>query len=230
MSCRKSQSLKNILLAIAIVVTVMMVWQLSGLETYLTYDSIRENYQEIAQAVSQNYFISMVIFFIGYLMIAATCLPGLGLLSFMSGLLFGFLDGTLICSFASTIGASISFLVSRHFLRDTLEKRLKKSFEKINSEITENGKFYLLSIRLLPILPFQLINPILGLSKVSLKDFYLYSQLGMLPVTAVLTYAGARSVEIRQLSDIFTPPILSALFLMACVPLLGRIYKAKRYK
>jgi len=229
-SCRKSQSLKNILLAIAIVVTVMMVWQLSGLETYLTYDSIRENYQEIAQAVSQNYFISMVIFFIGYLMIAATCLPGLGLLSFMSGLLFGFLDGTLICSFASTIGASITFLVSRHFLRDTLEKRLKKSFEKINSEITENGKFYLLSIRLLPILPFQLINPILGLSKVSLKDFYLYSQLGMLPVTAVLTYAGARSVEIRQLSDIFTPPILSALFLMACVPLLGRIYKAKRYK
>ena len=206
----------------------MMVWQLSGLETYITYDSISENYQEINQAVSQNYFISMVIFFVVYLMIAATCLPGLGLLSFMSGLLFGFLYGTLICSFASTIGASITFLISRHFLRDTLEKCLKKSFEKINWELTENGKFYLLSIRFLPILPFQLINPVLGLSKVSLKDFYLYSQLGMLPVTAVLTYAGAKSVEIRQVSDIFTPPILSALFLMACVPLLGRIYKAKR--
>ena len=170
----------------------------------------------------------VVIFFIIYLMVAATCLPGLGLLSFMSGLLFDFLYGTLICSFASTIGASITFLISRHFLRDTLEKRLKKRFEKINRELTENGKFYLLSIRLLPILPFQLINPILGLSKVSLKDFYFYSQLGMLPVTAVFTYAGAKSVEIRQVSDIFTPPILSALFLMACVPLLGRIYKAKR--
>ncbi len=206
----------------------MMVWQLGGLETYLSYESISENYQEIDQAVSQNYFISMAIFFIGYLMIAATCLPGLGLLSFMSGLLFGFLDGTLICSFASTIGASITFLISRHFLRDTLEKRLKKSFEKINKELTENGKFYLLSIRLLPILPFQLINPVLGLSKVSLKDFYLYSQLGMLPVTAILAYAGAKSVEVKQVSDIFTPPILSALFLMACVPLLGRIYKAKK--
>ena len=152
----------------------MMVWQLGGLETYLSYESISENYQEIDQAVSQNYFISMAIFFIGYLMIAATCLPGLGLLSFMSGLLFGFLDGTLICSFASTLGASITFSISRHFLRDTLEKRLKKRFEKINRELTENGKFYLLSIRLLPILPFQLINPILGLSKVSLKDFYFY--------------------------------------------------------
>tara|TARA_Y100001935_G_C17297446_1_gene507019 strand:- start:159 stop:779 length:621 start_codon:yes stop_codon:yes gene_type:complete len=206
----------------------MMVWQLSGLETYLTFDSISENYQQIDQAVSQNYFISMVIFFIVYLMIAASCLPGLGLLSFMSGLLFGFLYGTLICSFASTIGAAITFLISRHFLRDTLEKRLKERFEKINRELTENGKFYLLSIRLLPILPFQLINPVLGLSKVSLKDFYLYSQLGMLPVTAILTYAGAKSVEIKQVSDIFTPPILSALFLMACVPLLGRIYKAKR--
>ena len=205
----------------------MMVWQLSGLETYLSYESISENYQEIDQAVSQNYFISMAIFFIGYLMIAATCLPGLGLLSFMSGLLFGFLDGTLICSFASTIGASITFLISRHFLRDTLENRLKKSFEKINKELTENGKFYLLSIRLLPILPFQLINPVLGLSRVSFKDFYLYSQLGMLPVTAILAYAGAKSVEIKQVSDIFTPPILSALFLMACVPLLGRIYKTK---
>ena len=228
MPFRKSQPLKNIFLATTIVVTVMMVWQLSGLETYLSYESISENYQEIDQAVSQNYFISMAIFFIGYLMIAATCLPGLGLLSFMSGLLFGFLDGTLICSFASTIGASITFLISRHFLRDTLEKRLKKSFEKINEELTENGKFYLLSIRLLPILPFQLINPVLGLSKVSLKDFYLYSQLGMLPVTGVLAYAGAKSVEIKQVSDIFTPPILSALFLMACVPLLGRIYKAKK--
>ena len=228
MSFRKPLPLKNIFLAIAIVVTVTMVWQLSGLETYLTYDSISENYQEIDQAVSQNYFISMVIFFIIYLMIAATCLPGLGLLSFMSGLLFDFLYGTLICSFASTIGAAITFFISRHFLRDTLEKRLKGRFEKINRELTENGKFYLLSIRLLPILPFQLINPVLGLSKVSLKDFYLYSQLGMLPATAVLTYAGAKSVEIKQVSDIFTPPILSALFLMACVPLLGRIYKAKR--
>ena len=228
MSFRKPQPPKNIFLAITIVLTVMMVWQLSGLETYLTFDSISENYQQIDQAVSQNYFISMVIFFILYLMIAATCLPGLGLLSFMSGLLFDFLYGTLICSFASTIGAAITFLISRHFLRDTLEKRLKERFEKINRELTENGKFYLLSIRLLPILPFQLINPVLGLSKVSLKDFYLYSQLGMLPATAVLTYAGAKSVEIRQVSDIFTPPILSALFLMACVPLLGRIYKAKR--
>ena len=228
MSFRKPQPPKNIFLAIIIVLTVMMVWQLSGLETYLTFDSISENYQQIDQAVSQNYFISMVIFFIVYLMIAATCLPGLGLLSFMSGLLFDFLYGTLICSFASTIGAAITFLISRHFLRDTLEKRLKERFEKINRELTENGKFYLLSIRLLPILPFQLINPVLGLSKVSLKDFYLYSQLGMLPVTAILTYAGAKSVEIKQVSDIFTPPILSALFLMACVPLLGRIYKAKR--
>lgn len=228
MSFRKPQPKKNIFLAITIVLTVMMVWQLSGLETYLTFDSISENYQQIDQAVSQNYFISMVIFFIVYLMIAASCLPGLGLLSFMSGLLFGFLYGTLICSFASTIGAAITFLISRHFLRDTLEKRLKERFEKINRELTENGKFYLLSIRLLPILPFQLINPVLGLSKVSLKDFYLYSQLGMLPVTAILTYAGAKSVEIKQVSDIFTPPILSALFLMACVPLLGRIYKAKR--
>lgn len=225
---RKPQPPKNIFLAITIVLTVMMVWQLSGLETYLTFDSISENYQQIDQAVSQNYFISMVIFFIVYLMIAATCLPGLGLLSFMSGLLFDFLYGTLICSFASTIGAAITFLISRHFLRDALEKRLKERFEKINRELTENGKFYLLSIRLLPILPFQLINPVLGLSKVSLKDFYLYSQLGMLPVTAILTYAGAKSVEIKQVSDIFTPPILSALFLMACVPLLGRIYKAKR--
>ena len=228
MSFRKPQPPKNIFLAIIIVLTVMMVWHLSGLETYLTFDSISENYQQIDQAVSQNYFISMVIFFIVYLMIAATCLPGLGLLSFMSGLLFDFLYGTLICSFASTIGAAITFLISRHFLRDTLEKRLKERFEKINRELTENGKFYLLSIRLLPILPFQLINPVLGLSKVSLKDFYLYSQLGMLPVTAILTYAGAKSVEIKQVSDIFTPPILSALFLMACVPLLGRIYKAKR--
>ena len=228
MSFRKPQPKKNIFLAISIVLTVMMVWQLSGLETYLTFDSISENYQQIDQAVSQNYFISMVIFFIVYLMIAASCLPGLGLLSVMSGLLFGFLYGTLICSFASTIGAAITFLISRHFLRDTLEKRLKERFEKINRELTENGKFYLLSIRLLPILPFQLINPVLGLSKVSLKDFYLYSQLGMLPVTAILTYAGAKSVEIKQVSDIFTPPILSALFLMACVPLLGRIYKAKR--
>ena len=228
MRFKRLQSAKKILLAIAVVATVSLVWEFGKFETYLTYNFVGENYLEIDQAVSENYFIAMAVFFISYLVIAATCVPGLGLLSFLSGMLFGFLDGTIICSFASTIGASITFLISRHLLRGALEKRLNKTFKKMNKELTENGKFYLLSIRLLPILPFQLINPVLGLSKVSLKDFYLYSQLGMLPVTAILTYAGAKSVEIKQVSDIFTPPILSALFLVACVPLLGRIYKAKR--
>lgn len=228
MRFRRLQSAKKNLLAIAVLATVAIVWEFSNLDTYLTYDFIGKNYLKIDQAVSENYFISMVVFFISYLVIAAMCFPGLALLSFMSGMLFGFLDGTLICSFASTMGASIAFLISRHLIRDSLVKRLNKTFKKINEELTENGKFYLVSIRLLPILPFQLINPVLGLSKVSLKDFYLYSQLGMLPVTAILTYAGAKSVAIREVSDIFTPPILGALFLLACVPLLGRIYKAKR--
>ena len=106
-------------------------------------------------------------------MIAATCLPGL-VYSASCRDCFLILYGTIICSFASTIGAAITFLISRHFLRDTLEKRLKERFEKINRELTENGKFYLLSIGLLPILPFQLINPILGLSKVSFKDFFTF--------------------------------------------------------
>ena len=230
MSLRKSQLRKKVFLTLCLIIAFLTLWKFSELQAYLNPDSIRENYQLIEHLVLENYLSAIVTFFIVYLLIAATCLPGLGILSFLSGMLFGFSVGTIICSFASSIGASIAFLMSRYFFREVLEERLAEKFNKVNLELIENGKFYLLSVRLLPVFPFQLINLVLGLSKVSLRDFYFYSQIGMLPVTAIITYAGARSTQISEIGDIFTPQIMSALFLIACVPLLGRVYKIQRQK
>tara|TARA_B100001250_G_scaffold356647_1_gene331859 strand:- start:6 stop:503 length:498 start_codon:yes stop_codon:yes gene_type:complete len=164
------------------------------------------------------------------MMFATACFPGVSLLTFSAGLFFGFYSATLICSFASTIGATFTFLIARHMLGAALTNRLGQTLESINSELASNGKFYVLFVRLVPVFPFQIINLTLGLSKVSLRDFYLYSQIGMLPATAVLTYAGAKAVEIETIADIFTPQILYALFLIACVPLLGRLLRVRRKK
>ncbi|MDN3637750.1 FAD-dependent oxidoreductase [Simiduia curdlanivorans] len=165
-----------------------------------------------------------VLFGLVYVLATALSLPGAALLTLIAGGLFGLGWGLLIVSFASTIGASLAFLVSRSLLRDWVQSKFTKQLEKINAGVEKDGAFYLFTLRLIPLVPFFVINLVFGLTKVRLWTFYWVSQVGMLAGTAVYVNAGAELGALEELSlkGIMTPTILFAFILLAIFPWLAR--------
>ena len=169
------------------------------LNQYLTLESLKSNQQDLAQYIEANWLVA----FVGYLVIyaAATALsvPGAAILTLGAGALFGFGWGLLLASFASSIGATLAFLASRFLLRDWVKSTFSKKLESIDKGIEKDGAFYLLSLRLVPIFPFFIINLVMGVTGIKTWTYYWVSQLGMLIGTAVYVNAGTQLVEINQL-------------------------------
>jgi len=161
-------------------------------------------------------------FFIVYVIITGLSLPGAAVMSLGGGALFGLLWGTIIVSFASSIGATLAFLVSRFVLRDTVQKRFADRLQTINEGIEENGAFYLFTLRLVPIFPFFLINLLMGLTPIRTSTFYVVSQAGMLAATVVFINAGTQLAQLENLSDVLSPGLLASFVLLGIFPLLAK--------
>ena len=144
------------------------------------------------------------------------------------GALFGLIKGTILVSFASSIGALLAFFASRYLLRSFVINRFSMQYQKIKDNFTANQSSYLLSLRLAPVFPFFLINIIMGLLPISWKRFYLVSQLGMLPGTIVYVNAGSRLSELESVDQILTPSVLMSMILVAIFPYaMSKVFKIK---
>lgn len=163
-----------------------------------------------------------LIFFGAYVLATALSLPGATVLTLLAGALFGPLRGVVIVSFASTVGAFLAFLASRFLLRDMLLQKFRKQFKTIDASIQRDGPLYLLTLRLVPIFPFFIVNLVMGLTAIKSFTFYWVSQLGMLPGTAVYVYAGKELSEISSLKGIMSPGVLLAFTLLGLLPLIGK--------
>ncbi|MAD15526.1 MAG: pyridine nucleotide-disulfide oxidoreductase [Alteromonadaceae bacterium] len=192
------------------------------LNQYLTLESLKSNQQDLAQYIEANWLVA----FVGYLVIyaAATALsvPGAAILTLGAGALFGFGWGLLLASFASSIGATLAFLASRFLLRDWVKSTFSKKLESIDKGIEKDGAFYLLSLRLVPIFPFFIINLVMGVTGIKTWTYYWVSQLGMLIGTAVYVNAGTQLVEINQLSDIISTDLILSFVLLGIFPILAK--------
>ena len=210
---------KRIIL-VAIIVALIASFFVLDLNQYLTLESLKSNQQDLAQYIEANWLIA----FIGYLVIyaAATALsvPGAAILTLGAGALFGFGWGLLLASFASSIGATLAFLASRFLLRDWVKNTFSKKLESIDKGVEKDGAFYLLSLRLVPIFPFFIINLVMGVTSIKTWTYYWVSQLGMLIGTAV--YAGTQLVEINQLSDIISTDLILSFVLLGIFPILAK--------
>src|SRR5690606_30009828 len=162
------------------------------------------------------------VFFTVYVAVAAASIPGAAVMTVAAGALFGLFEGTLLVSFASTIGASLAFLVARFVLRDSLRARYGERLKKIDAGIERDGAFYLFTLRLVPVFPFFVVNLLAGLTSIRLRTFYWVSQLGMLAGTLVYVYAGTQLARIDSLRDVLSPGLLGALVLLGVLPLLAR--------
>lgn len=194
----------------------------TGLHQYVSLDNIKEQ-QSLLQAVyEQRPAMVLAAFSATYIPMIALNLPGAVVLGLAAGALFGALAGTIIVSFASSIGATLACLLSRYLLRDWVQRRFHEKLKRVNAGIKDQGPFYLFALRLMPVIPFFMINLVMGLTSMQLWTFYWVSQLGMLPGTVLFVNAGSQIGRIDSLSGILSPGLIASLALLGIFPLIVR--------
>ena len=184
-------------------------------------DKLKENIYLLKTWISEKFYISRVLFFTLYILFSGLSFPILpSILTVAAGALFGVVEGVIIVSFASTIGACICFLLSRYLLNNFINNNFEKTKLIVDKKFSENGIYYLLSLRLIPTISFALINLIMGILPISLFRFYYISQLGMLPATIIYVNAGSEIANVNSINDIMSFTLLISLILLAFLPLL----------
>jgi uncharacterized membrane protein YdjX (TVP38/TMEM64 family) len=167
-----------------------------------------------------------------YILVTSLSLPGAVVMTLAGGALFGLLTGTVVVSFASTIGATVACFVSRFVLRDWVQGKFGAKLKTVNEGIEKEGAFYLFTLRLIPVFPFWLINLVMGLTKMPLKTFYLTSQVGMFPGTIVYVNAGKELAKVDSLSGILSPGLIFSFVLLGLFPIITKkllaLYRSKK--
>jgi uncharacterized membrane protein YdjX (TVP38/TMEM64 family) len=200
--------------------TIIIVSYFLDINKIITFEKIKDIYQDLQILINQNYYFYFFIFFILYVVVTAFALPISLLKTLLAGALFGFWPGLILVSFASSIGSTFCFLFSRYALRAYIQKKFSNYLEKINKGIETDGWLYLLFLRLSPIFPFFIINLVFGLTKMKTLEFYIVSQIGMFFATAIFVNAGVQIANINSLEEILGFKIIASLTLIGIFPLL----------
>ena len=209
---------KKLLLGIALIIVVLVVGLNFG--QHLTLDNAKLKQAELSSFIESNFFMAIALYFVSYVAITALSIPGAAVVTLLGAALFGFWISLALVSFASTIGATLAFLSSRYLLRDWVQKKFGNKLTAVNKGVEKDGPFYLFSLRLIPVFPFFLINLLMGLTPISTIRFYLVSQLGMLPGTAVYLNAGTQLAQIDSLAGIVSPAVLFSFALLGIFPII----------
>lgn len=180
-------------------------------------------YQRELLTYGATYPVELAAIFVAlYVVFTALPLPGAGLLTIAAGALFGLVEGTVLVSFASSIGATLAFLLSRLCLRDLVRRRFEARMSILSRGIEKEGAFYLFALRLIPIVPFFLVNLLMGLTVLRPLTFFWVSQIGMLPATVAYVNAGLQLGQIRSMSDILSAQVLISFAVLGLLPLGAR--------
>jgi pyruvate/2-oxoglutarate dehydrogenase complex dihydrolipoamide dehydrogenase (E3) component/uncharacterized membrane protein YdjX (TVP38/TMEM64 family) len=188
----------------------------------LTLETLKSSRDALAGFNRDRPLPTLLGFFAIYVGAAALSIPGAVILTLAAGAIFGFGVGLLAVSFASSLGALLAFLATRYLLRDAVQARFGRQLATINEGMRRDGTFYLLTLRLVPVFPFFLVNLLVALTPIGAARFYWVSQLGMLAGTAVYVNAGTRLAAIEQPSDVLSPALLASFALLGVFPLVAR--------
>jgi pyruvate/2-oxoglutarate dehydrogenase complex dihydrolipoamide dehydrogenase (E3) component/uncharacterized membrane protein YdjX (TVP38/TMEM64 family) len=209
-------------LTVVFILVLVALFFAFDLDRYLTLESLKQSQQDFAAFKTQSPLLVAAGAFVAYVLVTALSLPGALVMTLAIGALFGLLWGTLLVSFASTIGATLAFLVSRFVLRDAVQQRFGDKLKAINEGIARDGALYLFTLRLVPVFPFFLINLLLGLTPMKTRTFYWVSQVGMLAGTLVFVNAGTQLAQLQSLSGILSPGLLLSFALLGVFPILAK--------
>ncbi|MCD4715500.1 MAG: TVP38/TMEM64 family protein [Desulfobacterales bacterium] len=217
---------------IAGVIVLIVVFKILELDRFLSLSYLKSSQESFAGLYSRHRVMVIGAYMLIYVLVTALSLPGAAVLTLAGGALFGLLVGTVVISFASTIGATLACLFSRFLLRDWVQKRFGDKLKTINLGIENEGAFYLFTMRLIPAFPFFVINLLMGLTRMRLFTFYWVSQVGMLAGTIVYVNAGKELAKIDSLSGILSPGLIISFVILGLFPITGRKlmgwYRAKK--
>lgn len=211
----------KLLLIIVIVILAALFFALD-LGQYFTLENLKGHQADFDAYYHKHKLVTISAYFLIYVAVAALSLPGAAVMTLAGGALFGLGVGFVLVSFASTIGATLAFLVARFLLRDTVEDKFGDKLTAINAGIRKDGAFYLFTLRLVPIFPFFIINLVMGLTSLRTSVFYLVSQVGMLPGTLVFVNAGTQLARIDSLQGILSPGLIFSFALLGVFPLVAK--------
>ncbi|ELO1555374.1 FAD-dependent oxidoreductase [Aeromonas hydrophila] len=187
---------------------------------YLSLPQLQARQAELAALVDRHFVSAALLFVAVYVVSTALSLPGASLLTLAGSAVFGVVWGLLLVSFASSIGATLAFLSARFLLRDWVERRFGDKLASLQAGMKKEGALYLLSLRLIPIFPFFLVNLLMGLTPIRVSTYYWVSQLGMLPGTFVYVLAGSELANLTSTGNILSPGLMVALTLLGLMPML----------
>ena len=210
------------LVLLLVIATVVAAFFALGLHESLTLDALRQQQDRFAAWRANQPVLTAVGYLLIYVLVTALSLPGAVILTLAGGALFGFVQGLVLVSFASSIGATLAFLASRYLFREAVLRRFGPRMKAIDEGIAREGAFYLFALRLVPVFPFFLINLLMGLTALPARTFYWVSQLGMLAGTAVYVNAGTQLAQLDSLAGIVSPGLLLSFALLGIFPVLAR--------
>ncbi len=219
------------ILAASMVLGVLLFFAL-GLQRFFSLEALKVQYGDLAGFRSTQPWVAAGLYALIYIVVTGLSLPGAAVLTLAGGALFGLLWGTVIVSFASTIGATLAFLLARFLFRDWVKNRFPRQFAAVDAGIARDGAFYLLALRLVPAVPFFLVNLLVPLTALPARTFFWVSQVGMLPGTLVYVNAGTQLGKLDSLAGVLSPGLLASFTLLGLFPLLARrlldLLKARR--
>lgn len=192
------------------------------LHTYLTFAYIQSSLNDFQSFYTNNRAVTVAVYMGIYILVAALSLPGAVPMTLIGGALFGLWTAVIVISFASTIGATLAFLVSRFLFKDAIQQKFGSRLAVVNRGIRKEGAFYLFGLRLVPLFPFFVINLTMGLTPIRAVTFYLVSQIGMLPGTIVYVNAGTQLAGLDSVSGILSPGIVFSFVLLGIFPIIAK--------
>ncbi|MGK5094095.1 TVP38/TMEM64 family protein [Deltaproteobacteria bacterium TL4] len=218
MTFLKKNSIK--MLIVATLLILVCVFIALDLQHYLTFEYLKNSRAQFLQYHQEHPLLTLGSFFISYVLMAAISLPGGTIMALAAGALFGLVTGTIVVSFASTIGATLAMLVSRLLLGAYVQTKFKDQLTSINRKIEEEGAYYLFTMRLIPAFPFFMTNLVMGLVPIRVFTFYWVSQTGMLAGTLVFVNAGSELIKIDSFKDMASPGLWLSFALLGIFPLI----------
>ena len=188
----------------------------------LSLEGIKTHQQALLSYVDHSPLRSALIFFAVYVAVSALSIPGAAILTLLGGTLFSLWEGTVLVSFASTLGATLAMLASRYLLREWVQRRFAQQMKTVNAGMAHDGAGYLFALRLMPLFPFFVVNLLMGVTRITVRRYWWVSQVAMLPATVVFLNAGRELGKVTSLHDIVSPGMVFAFTLLGLLPLATR--------
>jgi len=210
------------LILIGVIAAAIVAFFALDLGRFLTLDALKTSQATFAAWYDAAPLLVIGAYFLVYVAVTALSLPGAAVMTLAGGALFGLGIGTLLVSFASSLGATLAFLVSRFLLRDWVQRRFGDRLAAVNAGMAKDGAFYLFTLRLVPLFPFFVINLVMGLTPIKARTFYWVSQVGMLAGTLVYVNAGTQLARLDSLAGILSPALIGSFALLGVFPLLAK--------